>query len=176
MKLLITGSNGVLGKRFKKAISRYNKYEIVDFKGDITDYNNVKNNICEKNFFDVVVHLASVVPVDEVIRNPAHAFSVNVSGTINLLKALFISKQKPFFLFTSTSHVYASSNKKISENKKTKPISFYGKTKLLSENYIKRKLDNRVNFCIGRIFSTSNINQKRNYLVPDLIRKIRLSK
>ena len=28
-------------------------------------------------------------------------------------------------------------------------------------------------YCIGRIFSTTNINQKKNYLVPDLKKKIK---
>ena len=81
-----------------------------------------------------------------------------------------------WFFFSSTSHVYSSSSKKILETKKTRPISFYGKTKLLSENYIRTKLKNKINFCIGRIFSTSNISQKKNYLVPDLLRKIKLTK
>ena len=44
-----------------------------------------------------------------------------------------------------------------------------------SESYIIHKLKNsKVKYCIGRIFSTTNANQK-NYLVPDL-KKIKNSK
>ena len=43
--------------------------------------------------------------------------------------------------------------KKINEKKKTNPISKYGLTKLKAENYIIKKLSNRIPFCIGRIFS-----------------------
>ena len=73
--------------------------------------------------------------------------------------------------------MYLSTKKKISERSKTKPISYYGRTKLLAEKYIIRKLDkSNTTYCIGRIFSTTNKNQKTNYLVPDLIRKIKKAK
>ena len=73
--------------------------------------------------------------------------------------------------------MYQSSKKKILESDKKKPISYYGKTKLLAENFIIKKLKNtKIKYCIGRIFSTSNKNQKKNYLVPDLIKKIKKTK
>ena len=40
--------------------------------------------------------------------------------------------------FSSTSHVYKSSQKKISEISIKKPISYYGQTKLWAENYIQK--------------------------------------
>ena len=79
--------------------------------------------------------------------------------------------------FSSTSHVYSSSHKKISEKNQKKPISYYGLTKLKAENYIIKRFKNtKIKYCIGRIFSTTNKNQKKNYLVPDLKYKIRNSK
>ncbi len=73
--------------------------------------------------------------------------------------------------------MYKSSQNKISENSYKKPISYYGKTKLLAENYILKKFDKaKINYCIGRIFSTTNKNQKKNYLVPDLKFKIKREK
>ena len=97
-------------------------------------------------------------------------------GTKNIVDAS-IKNRINWFFFSSTSHVYKSSNKKISENFLKKPISFYGKTKLLAENYIiKNFKKNKLNYCIGRIFSTTNKNQKNNYLVPDLKKKIKKSK
>ena len=79
--------------------------------------------------------------------------------------------------FSSTSHVYKSSQKKISEISIKKPISYYGQTKLWAENYIQKKLKfTNTKYCIGRIFSTTNKNQKKNYLVPDLKYKIRKTK
>ena len=61
--------------------------------------------------------------------------------------------------------------------KSKKPISYYGLTKLKAENYIIKRFKNtKIKYCIGRIFSTTNKNQKKNYLVPDLKYKIRNSK
>ena len=63
--------------------------------------------------------------------------------------------------------------------KEAKKIQFLimDRTKLLAENYIIDQLD-RTNkrYCIGRIFSTSNKDQKKNYLVPDLKKKIKKTK
>ena len=43
------------------------------------------------------------------------------------------------------------------------PISFYGKTKLMAEKYIiKNFKKKKIPFCIERIFSTTNKNQKKN--------------
>ena len=79
--------------------------------------------------------------------------------------------------FSSTSHVYKSSRKKISESFEKKPISYYGQTKLWAENYIIKKFKSaNIKYSIGRIFSTTNKSQKKNYLVPDLKYKIRKTK
>ena len=68
-----------------------------------------------------------------------------------------------WFFFASTSHVYPTQKKKISEKNKTKPSSKYGKTKLLAENYIKKKLKNKkFGFCIGRIFSIFDNKESRD--------------
>ena len=68
--------------------------------------------------------------------------------------------------------MYSSKNYNISEKAKTNPISYYGKTKLLAEKYIIKHLEKSDSkYCIGRIFSTTNKNQKTNYLVPDLKKK-----
>ena len=78
--------------------------------------------------------------------------------------------------FSSTSHVYKPSNSKLNEKSKIDPISYYGLTKLKAEKYIIDNLEGKINYCIGRIFSTTNKNQKKNYLVPDLKKKIKKAK
>lgn len=47
----------------------------------------------------------------------------------------------------------------------------------MSEDYIIKKLKNtKIKYCIGRIFSTTNKDQKKNYLIPDLKIKIKKQK
>ena len=168
----ITGCTGSLGKSL---LENKKKYKFVCFKGDITNKLQIQNRL-KYNDFKILIHLAAIVPIKDVNKNKKKALKVNFHGTKNIIDSIKNSSVKWIF-FSSTSHVYQSSKKKILENDKKKPISYYGNTKLLAENYILKKLKNsNIKYCIGRIFSTSNKNQKKNYLVPDLIRKIKKTK
>ena len=65
--------------------------------------------------------------------------------------------------FSSTSHVYKPLNKfkKISEKSKLNPASKYGKTKILAEKLLLKKLKKYpIKVCIGRIFSFTDKNKK----------------
>tara|TARA_B100000989_G_scaffold285589_1_gene253435 strand:- start:16808 stop:17620 length:813 start_codon:yes stop_codon:yes gene_type:complete len=172
LKIGLTGSTGSLGK----VILRYNKKrKIKSFRDDITKRKKVFKWIKE-NDFDVVIHLAAIVPIKKVNKNKTKAYKVNFNGTKNIVDACLESNVGWMF-FSSTSHVYNSSKNKIAESFPTKPISFYGKTKLQAEKYIIRKFEkNRISYCIGRIFSTTNKDQKKGYLIPDLKKRIKESK
>jgi len=164
----ITGHNGSLGKIIKKNKSHNNYFY---YTHDIRDKNKIYKWY-KKNNLNVIFHLAAIVPIKSVNKNRKKAYEVNFVGTKNIVdvaKKLNVS----WFFFASSSHVYKSSKQSIKENFIKKPISYYGKTKLLAEKYIQRNLKN---YCIGRIFSTSNKNQKKNYLIPDLKKKIKFSK
>lgn len=168
----ITGSTGSLGQVILK---KFKNYKIKRFKGDIRDREKVFNWIL-KNKIKVIIHLAAIVPIKVVNENKKKAKDVNFVGTKNVVDAA-IKNNVSWFFFSSTSHVYKSSKKPISEKFFKEPISFYGKTKLMAEEYIiKNFKKKKIKFCIGRIFSTTNKNQKKNYLVPDLKRKIKVSK
>jgi UDP-glucose 4-epimerase len=168
----LTGSTGSLGKIILK---KNKKINFSCFHGDIRDRSKVFDWV-KKNNINAIIHLAAIVPIKKVNADKNKAKKINFDGTKNVVDACLEKKVKWFF-FSSTSHVYNSSTKKISENAKTRPISFYGQTKLLSENYIIKKLSfAKIPYCIGRIFSTTNKNQKKNYLVPDLKNRIKKSK
>ncbi len=170
----ITGHTGSIGrnliKNYKKKVIFY------PFKGDITNKKQILKWVKSKKF-NYLIHLAAIVPIKEVNSNRKKAFNVNTLGTKNLVDVIIKEKKKiDWVFFASTSHVYSSSNKKISENAKIKPISYYGKTKFLAENEISKLKKNGTKVCIGRIFSTTNNYQRKNYLVPDLKNKIKKAK
>ncbi len=168
----ITGSTGSLGKVILK---KFKRFKIKKFQGDIRNRKEVFNWI-SRNKLRVIIHLAAVVPIKIVNQNKKKAQEVNFTGTKNIVDAS-IKNNVNWFFFSSTSHVYRSSSKPIPEKSLKKPISFYGQTKLMAENYIIKNLKKKqIPFCIGRIFSTTNKNQKKNYLVPDLKKKIKSSK
>lgn len=170
-KVGITGHTGSLGKTLIKNSRNIKFYR---FKGDIRNRKKIFNWFKKSNL-DVIIHFAAIVPIKVVNKDKKKAMQVNYHGTKNIVDAIVKNNIKWLF-FSSTSHVYASSKKKINENSKLKPISYYGRTKLLAENYVNKKLNGKINYCIGRIFSTTNKNQKINYLVPDLKNKIKKSK
>jgi len=124
-KLLITGSNGFVGKYF---INKYkNKYDIRTFsflKDDI--------NTLDCNTIDIVFHLSALVhqmggaSCEEYER-------VNVIQTLELAKKAKESGVK-HFVFMSTVKVYGEeSNSKYTENTICNPEDEYGKSKLKGE-------------------------------------------
>ena len=172
LKIGLTGSTGSLGKVILKN-NRIKK--IKSFKDNITNRKKVFNWV-KKNNLDVVIHLAAIVPIKTVNKNKAKAKNVNFDGTKNVVDAC-LKNDVSWFFFASTSHVYSSSKNKINENYSTNPISFYGNTKLEAEKYIVKEFKKKkTSYCIGRIFSTTNKDQKKGYLIPDLKKRIRNSK
>ena len=172
LKCGITGYDGNLGKKF---LQINNKFKYIKFKGDITKKKQIYNWIA-KNNFDILIHFAAIVPTVLVNKNYKKAKDVNVTGTKHLVDGLIkYKKNLKWFFFASTSHVYKFSYKKISENNSLEPISKYGKTKLLAENYIIKKLSNsNIKFCIGRIFSIFD-NRDESFFVPSLLRKLKIN-
>lgn len=171
IKCGITGSSGSIGSILIRNISNF---KFIKFYGDITNKKKVDNWVKENNF-DLIIHLAAIVPVKLVNKNKNKAYNVNFLGTKNIIDALlkFNSSLKWFF-FASTSHVYKSKIGKISEDDVLKPVNLYGHTKLKAENYIRMKLNKnkKIKYCIGRIFSTTHLKQKKNYFIPDVKKKI----
>ena len=123
-RILFTGGAGFIGSKLAERLSPDNEILVLDnlarnsliyknfdrknftlIKGDILDFNNLKN-ICEDFKPRIVIHLAAIAGVDTVIRNPVKTMEINILGTFNLLKALkkHSNKIKRFINF-STSEV-----------------------------------------------------------------------
>ncbi len=164
----ITGSRGNLGKSF---IKNNNRFLFIKFKGDITKKKLIDTWI-RKNNFDILIHLAALVSTNKVNQNYKKALKINLTGTKNLIDSIVKNKKNiKWFFFASTSHVYPFNNRKIKENFKLNPVSKYGKTKLLAENYIKKKLKDN-HYCIGRIFSIID-NKDASFVIPSIKKKLK---
>ena len=169
----ITGSTSVLGSAVKET---FKNFKVVNFDGDICKKKDI-NIWLNKNNINAIIHLAAIVPIEKVNRNKNEAKKVNFYGTKNLVDCIkkTFTKNNIWFFYASTSHIYKFSKKRINEKFKPSPISFYGKTKLMGENYIKKNGSN-LSYCIGRIFSFTSIRQKKSFLVPNLVRKLKNKK
>lgn len=171
-KIAITGYRGVIGSEFVKLYKK--KFEFIFFKEDIRKKNLVKKWI-KKNKPNFVIHLAAKVEVKDVNANKRLANEINYIGTKNLVEAIKFYKLKPWLFFASSSHVYNFSKHKITEKSKTNPITYYGSLKLKTENYL-FKNKNKLNICIGRIFSFTHPKQNEKYFVPSIFSKLMKNK
>ncbi len=167
----ITGGSGTLGKYLSKKLP----FKFTKYKNRIENKKKLFNWL-SKNKFDLIIHLAAIVPTKKVEKNYHKALKVNYLGTKNIVDAINKNINKPkWFFFASTSHVYNSAyNKKISENESLRPSTKYGFTKVKAEKYIKTNL--RIPYAIGRIFSYTHQNQSISFLIPSLVKKIRIKK
>jgi UDP-glucose 4-epimerase len=96
-KILVTGSEGYIGKHLIKMIGE--TYEI--YKLDLVDPTNpidIRKNINLDIEFDAVIHLAALVNVSRSTKFPLEYHDTNVNGTVNCLTDL---KYKNF-VFAST--------------------------------------------------------------------------
>tara|TARA_B110000971_G_C19979358_1_gene486587 strand:+ start:249 stop:1133 length:885 start_codon:yes stop_codon:yes gene_type:complete len=170
-KIAITGHTGIIGTNF---INKFKKNTFIKCNIDITHRLKVFKWI-KDNEFDAFIHLAAIVPVQKVQGNKKRALKINFNGTKNIIDAInFYKNKNVWFFYSSTSHVYGvrKSLRPFSENDKLSPHNYYGKTKLLSEKYIKNKSKKIITFCIGRIFSFTDIKQDKSFFIPNTFRKI----
>jgi UDP-glucose 4-epimerase len=96
-KILITGSEGYIGKHLIKMLG--NNFDV--YKLDLVDPTNpvdIRKSIDFDIDFDTVIHLAALVNVSRSTKFPEEYFDTNVNGTRNVLKNL---KYKNF-IFAST--------------------------------------------------------------------------
>ena len=171
MKIIITGSTGILGRRF---MEKFSDHEYFPYNGRVENFRGVFEFINKNKEHDVVLHLAALVPRDKVENYPKEAFDSNVLGTFNILESVKQLKgRNSRLVIASSSHVYASKLGKLKESDKRQPISWYGQTKLLSESICETFIESyRMNICIPRIFSYTDQQQSSEYFIPAMIDKI----
>ena len=100
-------------------------------KGDVGNLEMLENNVGRVN---VIFHLAAQVSVPYSMENPAEDFKANAYGTLNILE--LARKKDARVVYTSSAAVYGKPAKTpTSENSPPNPISFYGLSKLVGENY-----------------------------------------
>ena len=141
MKVFITGADGALGMEMQN-ILRAEKVNFLatDIKQlDITYYKKTSDSVINYRP-DVMLHFAAISDVDECERNKELAYRVNVLGTLGL--ATLAKKIGAKMLFVSTNFVFdGNTETPYLEHDRPGPISEYGKTKHLGENYIKDLCD-----------------------------------
>ncbi len=164
MNILITGLNSYLGNSFKNYLASWpNVYntKIIDLRKNLNDYN--------FNGFDVIFHCAGIAHDDtkNADKNLYYRFNTDLTAkTAQKAKAEGIKQ----FIYMSSSIVYGKSapigeNKIINLNSPVNPASFYGESKILAENELRKLKDDNFKICIIRAPMIYGKNSKGNYKI-----------
>ena len=140
MKILITGSNGMLGHDLIEVLKDKHELLLTTSKTlDITDGDSVMDFILKSNP-DIVINSAAYTDVDGCESNPDLAYNVNGEGVKNL--ALACREVDCPLVHISTDYVFNGQNDRPwVEDYEIGPISIYGKSKLEGEEHIKEILE-----------------------------------
>ena len=174
--ILIIGGAGYIGRQIANLLNK-KKYKIFV----IDDLSTTKKNYLNKNInffkvnilnktkmeklfkkyhFNTVMHLAAKCVISESEKYPQKYYSTNVIGTKNIIKCCKKYEIKNF-IFSSSCSVFSNKTKKVTENSIKKPISYYGKTKLIAEKLIKKNFDkSNIKFIILRYFNVVGADRK----------------
>lgn len=123
--ILITGAAGFIGFHLLKKISENINYKItiidnfsrgkkdIEFTDLIKKRKNIKikkmdltKKFVLKEDYSHIFHLAAIVGVKNVKKDPIKTFDTNMVSTINILKAFENKKKRPVLIFFSTSEIY----------------------------------------------------------------------
>ena len=160
MKVLVTGGCGYVGSNIVAALGDYGytigildnlataPVEMVEdlrakvdaklafFETDVTHIEALKSAV--KAFSpDIVIHCAGLKSIADSWQDPLAYFDVNVSGTINLLKAMDYAGCGRL-IFSSSATVYGDPEfLPITEDHPLAPINPYGRSKLIAEEIMR---------------------------------------
>ena len=154
MKIFVTGGAGFIGRHLVKsllkqghiitifdnfsnssleAISELIESGVKVVKGDIRNYETLLDST---KGYDFVIHLAAKIDVKESVKNPQEVNEVNVTGTVNLLRACVENGVKNLIAASSAAVYGDCKSFPIQENFFTNPVSPYGASKIAMEHYL----------------------------------------
>lgn len=168
-RILLTGASGTVGFETLQHLIQYPNYEITVFDVKTTkavkklapfksrveivygDISNSEEVLKVSKNKDVAIHLAAIIPPLADI-NPKLAYSVNVKGTENLIRALEINSPNCYLIFSSSISVYGDRMKNpqisVTDILQPSPGDQYGETKVLCESLIQ---DSKLTWSIFRL-------------------------
>lgn len=160
MKILVTGSNGLLGQKLIKLLTDENHEVIATARGenrigyltkhfiyetmDITSEDEVKE-IISRHQPEVVINCAAMTNVDQCEDDREECIKLNVDAVKYLINAC--DQNNTFLLHLSTDFIFDGENGPYKETDVASPVSFYGESKLMAEQLL---IESKINWAIAR--------------------------
>jgi dTDP-4-dehydrorhamnose reductase len=145
MRILVTGSNGLLGQKLVELISSQHDCHLIataksklvqqlrrgEFHHlDITVKAEV-NDVISKAKPDVVIHTAAMTQVDQCEMEKEKCWLSNVTAVEYVVRAC--EKNNVHLVHLSTDFIFDGTHGPLDENEKPNPLSYYGESKLAGE-------------------------------------------
>ena len=169
-KILITGSEGFVGKNLIRYLKNYS-FQIIETKDKSFD---LKFNESWKQIekCDYLIHLAGKSFVPKSWEEPARFIENNILLITNALEYCRVNKTKLIFL---SSYLYGNCKKMpIKENAPIEATNPYALSKLLSEKLCYFYKNNfQVNNIILRVFNLYGPGQPKEYLLSKITNQVR---
>jgi len=159
-KILVTGSNGLLGQKLIEKLSKTENIEVIatargenrlsfdqNYKFislDITKKEEVET-VFDAEKPDVVIHTAAMTNVDQCETEKDACWDLNVKAVEYLLEAS--KKHDSFFVHLSTDFIFDGKEGPYDENALANPLSFYGWSKYAAEKLV---INSDVKWAIAR--------------------------
>jgi dTDP-4-dehydrorhamnose reductase len=156
MKILITGSNGLLGQKLVYKLREKKDIELIaTARGtnrlletsaytyqplDITNPQNV-SEIFGTHLPDVIINTAAMTNVDACETDKESALLMNFTSVKHMVEALEKLKSdnptyNPHFIHLSTDFIFDGTHGPLDENEIPNPLSYYAETKLAAEKIV----------------------------------------
>ena len=145
---LITGNKELLPKKVKLEIF------------DVSEKDKVANLI-KSNNFDLVMHFAGLIRVDESVQQPERYRDFNFLRAKSFLETCYENNLKKI-IFSSTAAVYGNpKNDKVTEESPVDPLNPYASSKLELENFIiETSIKYNSKYVILRYFNVAGADEK----------------
>lgn len=152
-------------RRAKKKINYENK-GLKILKLNVLKISKIISLVKKNNPFQIFYFAGQSSP-SLSFKKKVETYNSNYIGCMNFLNTIHNEKLNCKFINASSSEIFAETKKKINVNSKKKPISPYGKSKLLSFNKTKEfRIKKNIKAYNAIIFNTESVYRDRNYLIP----------
>ena len=182
MKILITGSSGLIGtaicqkiyeKGFEPVTMDIKPSHNPEFQPQFSDINDpieVKKAIKE---VQGVIHLAAVSRVIDGERHPTLCRKTNIHGSDNIIKEAEKSPRHPWVIYGSSREIYGEPTYvPVPETHTLTPINVYGETKAHTENNLRQQAtQSEVNSIIFRYSNVyGSVFDHKTRVIPAFMR------
>jgi len=178
MKILLTGANGLLGRRLLNKLTEKN-YDVVATVKDASTISQAQNGKAEFHSLDitdgdsvyklitsvkpnVIIHAAAMTQVDQCELNKIDCWNTNVTATRFIVDAA--RETKSSIIFISTDFVFDGTNGPYKEDDVPNPVNYYGSSKLAAEKAI---MESGLDWCVARtvlVVGKTENGQRQNIL------------